>query len=305
MDLVGSIRVFARITELGSFSAVARELNESHSAVTRQISNLEEHLGVRLFHRNTRGLTLTEDGRELLGHARQMIELAEIMESGLRRQREIPEGLVRLGTMNTAGRFLVPRLPGLFKRYPNLSLELVMSDHPHDLVGEGLDLAIQIGPIIDTSLVARAVAVVHFIAVAAPSYLERRGEPRTPAELQQHDCILQSELDSAGWRFAGPDGPYQVRVPARLRTNNSAAVDIAVLNGQGIALLPDLRVCDDIKAGRLRHLLIGHEAPGEQVYIVYPSRRQLAPRTRAVIDFLVEQTKELGHQLRSNSSCGH
>src|SRR5690242_15191938 len=129
MDLIGSLRVFARIAELGSFSTVARELRESHSAVTRQIGNLEDHFGARLFHRNTRGVTLTEDGRELLSYAQQMLELTENMESGLGRQREIPHGLVRLGTTITTGIFLVPRLPKLFARYPGLSIELIMRDH--------------------------------------------------------------------------------------------------------------------------------------------------------------------------------
>ena len=297
MDLIGSLRVFTRIAALGSFSAVARELGESHSAVTRQIGHLEEHLGVRLFHRNTRGLTLTEDGRELLGYARQMLELAECIETGLGPQRDAPRGLVRLGTTVAGGIFLVPRLPELFARHPGLSLELVMGDRPFDLVEERLDLAIYRGPVADTSLVARAVRLSRSIVVAAPSYLERRGTPQTPAELAQHDCILHSELDAAGWRFVGPDGPYHIHPPARLRTNDSAALHLAALNGQGIAMELDIRLFDDIRAGRLRRLLARYEAPGEQAYILYPSRRLLAPRTRAVIDFLLEQVKDADRQL--------
>jgi DNA-binding transcriptional LysR family regulator len=304
MDLIGSLRVFARIAELGSFSAVARELRESHSAVTRQIGNLEAHLGARLFQRTTRGLTLTEDGRELLGVARQMLELAESMENGLGRQRESPQGRVRLGVL-LAGEYLVRRIPKLFERYPGLSLELVMRDHPPDLIEEGLDLAVQRGPIANASLVARTYRVPRFVAVAAPSYLERRGEPQTPADLEHHDCILHSEFDGAGWQFAGPDGPYRISVPSRLMTNNSAAVHLAALDGQGIAMLLDFTVFDDIRSGRLRRLLAGHEAPGEPAYIVYPSRRHLAPRTRAVIDFLVEQAKELEDQIeRSSQNSG-
>jgi DNA-binding transcriptional LysR family regulator len=296
MDLIGSLRVFARIAELGSFSAVARELQASHSAVTRQVGNLEAHLGARLFQRTTRGLTLTEDGRELLTYARQMLELAESMESGLGRQRESPQGLVRMGILG-AGEYFVPRIPKLFERYPGLSLELVIHDHPPDMIEERLDLAIHRGPIANTSMVARALRIVHFITVAAPSYLERRGEPQVPADLEKHDCILHSEIDRAGWQFNGPDGPYRIRVPSRLAANNFAAIYLAALNGQGIAVLPDFRVFDDIRSGRLRRLLAGHEAPGDQVYIVYPSRRHLASRTRAVIDFLLEQVKELEHQL--------
>src|SRR5208282_919125 len=179
MDLIGSLRVFTRVAELGSFSAVARELRESHSAVTRQIGNLEAHLGARLFQRTTRGLTMTEDGLELLGYTRQTLELAETMES-LGRRRESPKGLVRLGTL--VSEFWVPRIPKLLERYPGLSLELVMHDHLPDLIEDRLDLAIHIGRITNTSLVARALRVARFIAVAAPSYLERRGEPQRPAD---------------------------------------------------------------------------------------------------------------------------
>jgi DNA-binding transcriptional LysR family regulator len=299
MDLIGSLRVFARVAELGSFSAVARELHESHSVVTRQIGNLEAHLGARLFQRTTRGLTLTEDGRELLGYTRQMLELAENMESSLGERRESPQGLVRLGTF--VSEFFVPRVPKLLARYPGLSLELVMQDHSRDLIEDRLDLAIHRGPITNTTLVTRALRVSHFIAVAAPSYLERRGEPKRPDDLEQHDCILHTGFDSEGWQFAGPDGPYRVRVSGRLSSNNSAAVRLAALNAQGIAMLLDWRVFEDIRSGRLRRVLAGHEAPGEQTYIVYPSRRHLAPRTRVVIDFIVEEIKELDRHLGQGS----
>ena len=292
MDLIGSLRVFGRVAELGSFSAVARELQESHSAVTRQIGNLEEHFGARLFHRNTRGLALTEDGRELLGYARQMLDLTETMESGLGRQRAEPKGLVRVGLPISGGIFVAPRLPQLFGRYPGLSIELVMRDHPFDLIEERLDLAVHLGEVADHSLIARALVTPRLFAVAAPSYLQQRGTPETPADLADHDCILHSDLDRYGWRFAGPDGPYQVHVSGRLVTNNTAALQLAALGGQGIAMLPDIRVIDDIRSGRLRPVLTGHQAPGVTAHIVYPSRRHLAPRTRVVIDFLLEQAKE-------------
>jgi len=299
MDLIGSLRVFGRVAELGSFSAVARELHESHTVVTRQIGNLEAHLGARLFQRTTRRLTLTEDGRDLLGYSRQMLELAENMENSLGQRRDSPQGLVRLGTF--VSEFFVPRIPKLLERYPGLSLELVMQDHSHDLIEDRLDLAIHQGPITNTALVARALRVSRLIAVAAPSYLERRGEPKRPADLEHHDCILHSGFDSEGWQFVGPDGPYRVRVSGRLASNNGAAVRLAALNGQGIAMLLDWRVFDDIRSGRLRRLLAGHEAPGEQTSIVYPSRRHLAPRTRVVIDFIVEEIKELDRQLEQGS----
>jgi len=296
MDLIACLRAFARVAELGSFSAVAREIRESHSAVTRQIGNLEAHLGVRLFQRTTRGLTLTEDGRELLGYTRQMLELAENMESSLGHRRESPQGLVRLGTF--ASEFFVPRIPKLLERYPGLSVELVVQDHAHDLIERRLDLALHRGPVANITLVARALRVSHFIAVAAPSYLERRGEPKKPADLEQHDCILHTEFDSEGWQFVGPDGPCRVRISGRLASNNGAAVRLAALNAQGIAMLLDWRVFEDISSGRLRRVLVDYEGPGEQTYVVYPSRQHLAPRTRVVIDFVVDEILELERQLK-------
>jgi DNA-binding transcriptional LysR family regulator len=280
--------------ELGSFSAVAREFGESHSAVTRQIGHLEERFGTRLFHRNTRRLTLTEDGGELLGYARQMLELAETIDGGP--QRGLPKGLVRVGMTVGGGMFLVPRIPRLLERYPGLSVELVMNDHAGDLIEERLDLAVRPGPITDSALIARALLPGRRIVVAAPTYLERRGVPRTPADLVEHDCILWSERDSRGWRFAGPEGPFEMRISSRFAANHSTAVHFATLSGQGIAILPEVRVIDDIRADRLRPLLTDYQAPGQKVFVVYASRRHLAPRTRAVIDFLFEQTREFRHQ---------
>ncbi len=155
MDLLRDLRAFVRTVETGSFAAVARETHESHSAVTRQIAQLEAHFGVRLFHRTTRGMSLTDDGRELLGYARQMLELEEAME-GSRRSRSVsPKGTVRLTTTVTFGVFLIPRIPLLMQRYPELSLELVTADRKLDLIEERIDLALRRGPITNSSLVAR------------------------------------------------------------------------------------------------------------------------------------------------------
>jgi DNA-binding transcriptional LysR family regulator len=297
MDMLRALGTFARIAETGSFSAVARELHESHSAVTRLIGQLEAHFGVRLFHRTTRKLSLTEDGRELLGHSQQMLELAETMEEGLRRHRSSPHGHVRLGSSVAFGLFLTPRVPLLLDRYLGLSLELVMSDHVGDIIEDRLDLAVRTGPIADASLVARVVGTFRRLAVAAPTYLERRGTPRMPAELAQHDCILHHNgRDIGAWRFKGPDGLVEVQVSGRFGADSSEAIHDAALGGQGIALLWETRVLDDLRAGRLQRVLTDYSSPEAQAFIVYPSRRHLPPRTRVVIDFLVELFQELEQQ---------
>jgi DNA-binding transcriptional LysR family regulator len=298
MDLLRALRTFTRIAETGSFSAVARELHESHSAVTRLIGQLEAHFGVRLFHRTTRKLSLTEDGRDLLGHAQQMLELAETMEEGLRQHRSSPHGHVRLGSPVAFGLFLTPRVPALLARHPGLSLELVMSDHLGDLIEDRLDLTVRVGPIADASLVARVVGTFRRLAVASPAYLDRRGAPRTPAELTQHECILHHNAwrDAETWSFKGPDGLVQVQVSGRFGADNSEAIQDAALGGHGIALLWETRVLDDIRAGRLQRILPDYSSTESQALIVYPSRRHLPPRTRVVIDFVVELLQELEQQ---------
>ena len=294
MDLLGALGAFVRVTETGSFSAVARETNASQSAVTRQIAQLEQHFGVRLFHRTTRRLSLTDDGQALLPHARHLIENADEMEAALGRQSGEPRGLVRLGTSIAGGLFLATRLPTLLARHPGLSVELVMRDQDSDLIEERLDLAFRSGEIADASLVARRVSQLGRAVVAAPLYLERHGAPATPGDLVQHACLIHdATADPHLWRFAGPDGPLSVRVTGAFLATDSEAVRRAARAGHGVALLPEIQLIDDLRAGRLFRLLEDYPSQRVPVYIVYPSRRHLAPRTRVVMDFLVEQTREI------------
>jgi DNA-binding transcriptional LysR family regulator len=293
MDLLRDLRALVRTVETGSFAAVARETRESHSAVTRQIAQLESHFGVRLLHRTTHGMSLTDDGRGLLKYARQILELHESMEGALRSQSVSPKGTVRLATTVTFSIFLVPRVPLLMQRYPELSLELVVADHVMDLIETNLDLAVRLGPIADSSLIARQIYKADRVMVAAPSYLERRGEPTVPDDLRNHDCLLH-EFNAGTWEFQGPERPIDVSISSRVCTNSIEVVHGLALLGQGIALLPWVRAIDDVRAGRLRRVLKDYQVPAVPVFIVYPSRRRLAPRTRAVIDFLVEQVRDLG-----------
>jgi DNA-binding transcriptional LysR family regulator len=292
MDLLRDLRAFVRTVETGSFAAVARETHESHSAVTRQIAQLEAHFGVRLLHRTTHGMSLTDDGRELLGYARQMLEVEDAMEGALRSQSVSPKGTVRLGTSIGFSVFLVPRIPLLMERHPELSLELVAADQFPDLIEARLDVAVRPGPFADASLVARQIYALRRITLASPSYIERHGTPAVPEDLRNHRCLLH-ELDAGIWRFKGPDGPIEVAVPSRFCANSSEVLHDLTLNGEGIALISEPRVINDIRAGRLRPVLADYPAPLAPIFIVYPSRRYLPPRTRVVIDFLVEQVRDL------------
>jgi DNA-binding transcriptional LysR family regulator len=302
MDLIGALRCFIRVVETGSFSAVSRESQLSQSAVTRQIAQLEQHFSARLFHRTTRRLSLTDDGQGLLTHARHLIDAADEMETALGRQSHSPTGLVRLGTSIAGGHFLAPRLPELLARYPGLKVELVMRDQFSDMVDERLDLAWRSGEIADASLVIRRIGQLGRAVVAAPIYLERHGAPSVPEDLATHTCLIHDFMpDSELWRFTGPDGPVSVRVNGGFLANDSAAVRLAARAGHGIALLPEIQLIDDLRAGRLYRLLNDYPSEIVPVHIVYPSRRNLAPRTRVVMDFLVEQAREIATLLEAGA----
>jgi len=292
MDLLAALNVFVRVSETGSFSAVARESGTSHSAVTRLIGQLEDHFGVRLFQRTTRRLSMTEDGQDLLNYARQLLNATEEMEGALGRQRSSPTGLVRVGVPVAASSYLIPRLPGLLERYPALSVELVIGDRFGDLIEERLDVAIIGSDTPDSSMIARKVGTFGRIPVASPIYLERHGAPSHPAELEQHTCIVHERgPDSNRWRFNGPEGEIEVQVAGRIRANNGEAVRQAALSGFGIARVSELLVVDDVRAARLYRLLADYVPVREDIHVVYPSRRHLPPRVRVVIDALVENIR--------------
>jgi DNA-binding transcriptional LysR family regulator len=290
MDLIGALRNFARVAETSSFSVVAREVGSSQSAVTRQVAQLEEHFGVRLFHRTSRKLSLTDDGNSLLTHTRRLLDYFESVEASLGNHSTSPIGLVRVGISIAGGLFIAPRLPMLLTRHPGLAVELVMRDQLGDMVAERLDLALQAGEITDSSLIARRIYTRGRIAVASPAYLEAHGMPVRPAELANHACVVHDNApDSATWRFAGPEGPQSIQISGAFIATNSEAVHLVVRSGYGIALLPEVQVIDDVRSGQLIRLLPNYPSQELPVSILYPSRRSVPPRTRVVMDFLVHE----------------
>jgi DNA-binding transcriptional LysR family regulator len=306
MDLIQALQTFSRVTEAGSFSAVAREKNSSHSAVTRLMGHLEGHFGVRLFHRTTRRLSLTEDGQDLLGFTRHLLEVVEGMEGMLGSHRTAPTGLVRVGTTMAGAVLLTPRLLGLLERHVGLAVELVVRDQLGDMIEERLDVAMHVGQPTDSSLMARKAGAFGRTLVAAPIYLERRGAPARPADLAEHTCILH-ELgpDSALWQFNGPQGLQEIRVNASFRANNAEVVHRAVLAGYGIAMAPEALVVDDVRASRLYRLLPDYSFGRQPAFVLYPSRQHLPPRTRVVIDFLVEQISQTAARLEQDDVWGN
>jgi DNA-binding transcriptional LysR family regulator len=305
MDLLRALGTFTRIVETGSFSAVARETNTTPSAVTRLVGQLEEHFRVRLFHRTTRHLSLTEDGQDLLGHARHIIDAASELEDLLGLQRTTPKGRVRVGLTAGAARLLTPALGALLARHPGLAVDLVIREQFGDLIEDRLDVALRLGTPTDASLVARSVGEFGRALVASPSYLEKRGAPARPDDLLDHNCIVQEGLPNAAtWRFDGPEGPQVIEVHSAFSANNAEVVRQAALTGLGIAMLPEPQVLDDILSARLYRLLPDFPTDKTKAYLVYPSRRHLPPRTRVVIDFLVERFSGVAARLEDERVWG-
>jgi DNA-binding transcriptional LysR family regulator len=306
MDLVGTLEVLVRVVETGSFSAVARERSLTQAAVARQIAQLEEHFGVRLFHRTTRKLSLTDDGQMLLGLARPVLDGVDGMEAALGRQRASPVGLVRVGVTVTGSRFLAQRLPTLLADHPGLKVELLVSDRFGDMIEDRVDLAVRLGEVTDASLVVRRSGTASFVVVAAPSYIERKGRASTPADLASHTCIVHDVGPGSNvWTFVPPAGSQQFHVSGGFLANDVSAVRVAARSGYGIAMLPLLEVLDDLHSGALVCILSEFPAPSIPVSLVYPSRRLLAPRTRVVFEFILEQVRQVQAMLATVTDKRH
>ena len=302
MDLLAGLHVFVRVVEIGSFSAVAREINTSHSAVTRQISQLEAHFNARLLHRTTRRLSLTDDGSILLDHARRVLQEAAAMEGQLGQQRASPTGQVRVGLPVSIALFIMPRLSALLRQYPGLSVDLVVDDQIRDMVESQVDVSFRAGQIADSSLIARGLGSFRWVFVASPDYLSRAGEPETPEDLIRHECIVHgTNANRTIWRFGTDDEPLSVKINGALMVNESEVARRAALAGHGIARMSVLHAVDDIREGRLVQVLTDFPTVPVPMQLVYPSRRHLAPRTRVVMDFLAEQIESAKSMMKDVS----
>jgi DNA-binding transcriptional LysR family regulator len=291
MDLIANVRSFLRVSETGSFSAVAAERGVTQPAISRQVSALEDYLGARLVQRSTQAVTLTEEGKGLIDAARELVDAADELFQSATRAAKSPEGLVRVALPVPLGLFLSDRIPALLHRYEKLSVEVVMRDRVGHLVEEGLDLEVRLGEIENPSLVCRRIGSTSTLIVAAPEYLERTRCPQHPRDLEHHDCIVNcsSGRENVWWftETGRSEAECSVAVRGKFSADNATAIHRAALAGQGIASLSHLLVTDDIENGRLRQLVPQFAFRRAPVYITYPSRRRLPHRTRAVIDFIV------------------
>ncbi|GAB4344862.1 MAG: LysR family transcriptional regulator [Gammaproteobacteria bacterium] len=292
MDSLTDIAVFVQVVESGSFTAAAEKLGLSKSVVSKYVTRLEERLGARLLHRTTRRLSLTEVGRVF--HARSQLGLRELeeAEAEVSRLQGAPRGELRINSPMSFGILhLAPALPEFLSLYPELTVDMNLDDRRIDLVEEGFDLAIRIGELPDSSLVARRLAPCRHVVCGSPRYFERCGLPRTPEDLRDHNAITFKYQDSPHeWHFVTPTGGVaRVRVSGTIRMNNSLGLREALLRDVGLTLTPSFVVGADIAAGRLRAVLTDYQALELSIYALYPERRHLSPKVRAFIDFLSQR----------------
>lgn len=289
MDQITALRVFLCIAEEGSFSAAAQALSLSKSAVSKHIAALEDRLGARLFNRTTRQVSLTEEGRTYLRRATRILEELEEAAAAVGSMNSEPIGTLRVSAALSFGlRHVAPLLPEFLSRYPRLSVDLDFGDRFVDLIDEGFDVAIRIGDLPDSDLVARRLATARILLVASPSYLEKKGQPRRPADLTAHTCLLYR--GRAGPRYWGLGGDRHaretVRVDGPLIANNGDALKTAALSGLGIARLPNFLLDDALERGELREVLPDHRPAPIPIHALYMPSRHLAAKVRYFVDFL-------------------
>jgi DNA-binding transcriptional LysR family regulator len=285
---------FNAVAKHGSYARAAKELALSPSGVSRIITRLEERLGARLVQRTTRKLSLTEAGAAFHARTSQiLVDLAdaeaEVQKTALR-----PKGTLKVSASVVFGHlYLAPLLGELFQQFPELSIDLSLTNRFVDLVEEGVDLAIRIGSLVDSRIIARRLCTNHRILVASPSYIERWGVPRSPADLSDHQCVIFNGFPKASeWKLLGPEGPVSVSVAGRLATNNVETLTSAAKQGLGITVGATLSVGPALLSGELCRVLSDYEFEPTAVFAVYASARQLSTKIRAAVDFLASKISD-------------
>jgi DNA-binding transcriptional LysR family regulator len=284
-----ALAIFAKVVELRSFAAAASELALSKPTVSKAVSRLEERLGARLFNRTSRRLALTDAGQKLAERAARLLADGETIENEALSQAVAPRGLVRLAVPMTFGvKVVAPILPEFLKQYPDVSIDLHLSDAMVDLIGEGFDAGLRIASLPDSSLIARRLCAMPRYTVAAPSYLKKYGRPTHPMHLAQHRCFAYAYLSTPNvWHYTNASGEQaSVRPAGQLRVNNGEAVLPALIAGLGIADLPDFIVGDAIASGEVEVILKGWKQTEGAVHLVMPPGGPRPARVEVLAEFL-------------------
>ncbi|ABI40671.1 transcriptional regulator, LysR family [Shewanella sp. MR-4] len=288
MDHFSALPIFVTVVECGSFSAAGQKLGLSKSAISKRITQLEQHLGIQLLQRTTRSLSLTDAGARYFEYIRPAVQLTQEGLDAISELQQTPKGNLRISVPMVFGRlYIAPLIAEFLKRYPDIQLQMQMDDKTTDLIAGGFDLAIRIGELPDSSLITRKIAPCLSVICASPAYLAQHGSPMVPRELTQHNCLFYSYFqDGVEWSFQSPNGMQRIQPKGNYQVNNSDAIHRACLDGLGIANLPLFIVESDLQAGRLQTILTNFLLPEHGIYAVYPQRKYLPTKVKVLIDFL-------------------
>jgi len=292
MDRAAEMTAFVRAVETGGFSAAARDMGLTPSALSKLVTRLEDRLGARLLQRTTRRLQLTAEGEAFYARARPILRAMDEAEAEVTQASASPRGLLRLHCGSAFGMHqLAPAIPRFQEIHPAVEIDITISDQPLGAMEEGIDLAIRIGPLDESTMVARRICNLERVICASPAYLQRYGTPRTPDDLQQHNCLWITSLPALRrWPFDTDDGIRVVHVGGNVVANNAETVLQLAVAGVGITRLTDVVVSDAIRSGALVPILADwHHVEPVPLYATYPSGRNLSPKVRAMVDFLVEE----------------
>ena len=292
---LNEVALFLKVVESGGFSAAARSLGLPKTTVSRKVAHLEAALGVRLLHRTTRSISLTDAGRRYHAECRDAVSAVEHATERVTGTRDVPAGTIRISAPADAPSFFIPNLIAAFAAmYPKVNVELVLTDVRLNLVKERIDVAFRMGRLKDSSLIARKLGAGQSLICASPAYLDASGTPRTPADLTRHAAIVHGEsVENATWTLVGPRGKAIVRLNARLAVNSMTFIMKAAVAGVGLALLPEPIAAPELRSGRLKPVLEAWRPPAGGIHLVYPSNRNLSAASRAFVAFARERAGDM------------
>jgi DNA-binding transcriptional LysR family regulator len=294
MDRFKTMDSFVRVATVGSFSAAAKQLGTSRALVSLHITDLEKRLGVRLLNRTTRCLTLTEVGARYLEFCQHTLLEINEQEASIAQLQKEPRGSLKVTAPKSFGTlYLSDALVSFSARYPSIRVSLILEDYSfraYDFVDHGLDVAVRLGDLPDSSLIARKISTLQWVVCAAPKYLARHGAPKTPTELGKHPCLAHVNLDpnDRAWRLHSGDNLISVKINGAFSSNSALALRKAALAGLGIGYLPLYCIEDDLKSGALRRLLPNYSPPQRPIYVVYPPAARIPERVRTFVEFLAQ-----------------
>lgn len=287
MDRLGAMQVFVRTVELGSMSAAAAELDLSSQLAGRQVRALESSLGIKLLNRTTRRQSLTDGGRLFYERAKNILAEMEAAQAQIDESRALPSGRLRISAPITFGsRALAPRLAEFMNRFPDVSVELSLTNRTVDLVDEGFDVAFRTGDLPDSGLMAKRLAPHQLVLCASPAYLKKRGHPRTLEDLRRHECLVFAHTSlRTQWSFEGPEGVVRVPITGKFLTDSGEALRAAAVAGVGIILQPTELLAEDIQSGLLTRILKKYQPTPRPLHVLYAPDRRMTPKLRSFLDF--------------------